>query len=357
MLLAIQFPSWLHPEIFPGVLPIRWYGLMYIFAFTTAYLVYRRQVKERNFPMSDEDLSGLFLWGIACLIVGARVFYALVYDVDGTFRRAPWLIFWPFRDGQFTGIQGMSFHGGVIGGILATIFYSKAKKFDYREIGDMYAASIPLGFTFGRLGNFINGELYGRITSSPIGMIFPNGGIGRWHPDFDRIVAAATEMGLTPVVESGGLIYNFPRHPSQLYQMIFEGIFLWAVIWFFRNRKPFKGFLITMYLAGYGLIRFVIEYFRQPDAAIGYRIQFVQPELPLEIAHPFLAFSTGQILSFIMIAAGLVWAFIASRMDDREPIRIYEAGAAAQAQKPVAPDAGEDRKDKNRRRKLRNRLK
>jgi len=351
MFLAIHFPSWLRPEIFPG-LPIRWYGLMYIVAFTVAYLLYRRQVKERNFPMTEDELSGLFLWGIISLIVGARVFYALVYDVDGTFRRAPWLIFWPFRDGIFTGLQGMSYHGGVIGGALAILIYSKAKKFDFRETGDMFAASIPLGFTFGRLGNFINGELYGRITTSPLGMIFPHGGIGPWNRDFDRIREAAEQMGLTPIVEGGGIL-NFPRHPSQLYQMVFEGIFLWAVIWFFRNRKPFKGFLITMYLTGYGLIRFVIEYFRQPDAAIGYRIQFVPTPLPPAIAHPLLAFSTGQVLCFIMIVAGLVWAFFASRMNDRDPVRLYTAGET-QAQKagPAGEQAG-----KNRRRKMRKKLK
>ena len=358
----MQFPAWLTPEIFPG-LPIRWYGLMYIVAFSITYVLYRRQIKERNFPINEDDLSGLFLWAIICLIAGARIFYAFVYDVDGTFRRAPWLIFWPFRDGVFTGLQGMSYHGGVIGAALATLVYSKIKKFDFREIGDMFAASIPLGFTFGRLGNFINGELYGRITASPLGVIFPHGGIAPWHPDFDRIREAAEQMGLTPIVGPAGIL-NFPRHPSQLYQMVFEGIFLWAVIWLFRNRKPFKGFLISMYLIGYGLIRFVIEYFRQPDAAIGYRIQFVEPVLPSAIAHPLLAFSTGQVLCFLMIIAGLAWAFFASRMSGREPILDYAAagaqtGAAAggRISHHSKEESEADKSNRNRRRKMRNKLK
>jgi len=329
---------------------------MYVVAFTVAYLLYRRQIKERKFPMTDDDLSGLFLWGILALIFGARIFYALVYDVDGFFRRSPWLIFWPFRDGEFTGLQGMSYHGGVIGGILAILIYSKAKNFDYREIGDMFAASIPLGFTFGRLGNFINGELYGRITTSPLGVIFPHGGIAPWHSDFHRIVQAAEEMGLTPIAGPAGIL-NFPRHPSQLYQMFFEGIFLWAVIWFFRNRKPFKGFLITMYLTGYGLIRFVIEYFRQPDAAIGYRIQFVEPTLPPAIAHPLLAFSTGQVLCFLMILAGLVWAFFASRMSDREPVLVYPDGGLPAPRPAMKEKQGGEKPNRNRRRKMRNKLK
>ncbi|MDR0655161.1 MAG: prolipoprotein diacylglyceryl transferase, partial [Treponema sp.] len=129
MLLSIDFPSWLKPEIIPG-LPFRWYGLMYIVAFSVAYFLYRRQVRERRFPMAEDELSGLFFWGILALVLGARVFYTLVYEPDGLYRREPWLIFWPFRDGKFTGFQGMSYHGGVIGGILAIIIYSAKKKFD-----------------------------------------------------------------------------------------------------------------------------------------------------------------------------------------------------------------------------------
>jgi len=336
---------------------------MYIVAFTVTYFVFRRQIKERNFPINDDDLSGLFLWAIVCLIAGARIFYALVYDIDGEFRRAPWLIFWPFRNGTFVGLQGMSYHGGVIGAFLATVIYSKAKKFNFREIGDMFAASIPLGFTFGRLGNFINGELYGRITASPLGIIFPHGGIAPWHPDFDRIRAAAAHMGIASVAGPAGIL-NFPRHPSQLYQMFFEGIFLWAVIWMCRNRKPFKGFLISMYFIGYGLIRFIIEYFRQPDENIGYRLQFVASELPLAIAHPLLAFSTGQVLCFLMIVAGVAWALFASRLGNREPVLDYAAAGAHLTAGAGGQDshrrkeASESAKlERNRRRKLRNKLK
>ena len=349
MLLAIPFPSWLKPEIISG-LPFRWYGLMYVFAFAVAFILYRRQVKERNFPMNDDELSGLFFWGILALILGARIFHALVYDSDQIYRRAPWLIFWPFRNGRFTGLQGMSYHGGVIGGILAIIIYSKAKKFDFRETGDMFAASIPLGFTFGRLGNFINGELWGRVTASPLGMIFPQGGISPADRNFALIRDTAAEMGIAAVEGPGGIL-NFPRHPSQLYEMLFEGVVLWVIIWFFRNRKPFKGFLVTLYLAGYGLFRFIIEYFREPDVYLGYRIQFVQPALPPALSHPLLCFSTGQILCFGMILLGLAWAFVASRMKGWEPVRIYQNEAAKKAPRP------DTKAERNRRRKLRSKLK
>ena len=349
MLLAVQFPSWLKPEIIPG-LPFRWYGLMYIVAFGVAFLLYRRQVRERNFPMTEDELSGLFFWGILALVLGARIFSTLVYESGSVYRDEPWLIFWPFRDGQFTGFQGMSYHGGVIGGILAILIYSKVKKFDYREIGDMYAASIPLGYTFGRLGNFINGELYGRFTASPLGMIFPHGGISPGDKNFALIRDGAEQMGLSAVAGPNGVL-NYPRHPSQLYEMIFEGVVLWAVIWLLRNRKPFKGFLIALYLAGYGFIRFFIEYFREPDADLGYRIQLVKTSLPPALAHPPLCFSTGQILCFLMILAGLAWAFIAARLPNREPVRVYPSAGEKR------PEKGEDKAaERNRRRKLRNKL-
>ena len=352
MLLSIHFPSWLSPQIIPG-LPFRWYGLMYVFAFATAYLIYRRQVRERNFPMNDDQLSGLFFVSILSLIVGARIFHALVYEPDGIYIRNPWLIFWPFRDGQFSGLVGMSYHGGVIGGVAAIFIYSKVKKFDFRETGDMFAASIPLGFTFGRLGNFINGELYGRITASPIGMYFPNGGIYPWDSNFELIKETAGEMGLIGIEGPFGSL-NFPRHPSQLYQMILEGIVLWAIIWLFRKHKPFKGFLITLYISGYGLFRFIIEYFREPDSAMGYPIDFINANLPTALYHPLFSFSAGQIFSFFMILAGIAWAVFASRLPDNKPQYIY----SPDHEKPIKEniDPAERASQRNQRRKMRRKL-
>jgi phosphatidylglycerol:prolipoprotein diacylglycerol transferase len=172
MLLLIDFPSWLKPQIIPW-LPIRWYGLMYVFAFGTAFLLYRRQVRERRFPMSEDQLYSLFGWGILGLLLGARLFSALIYSGDKYFLQ-PWLIFWPFENGKFTGLMGMSYHGGAFCGLFAVIVFAKVRRFSFREIGDMFAAAIPLGYTFGRLGNFINAELYGRVTTGPLGMVFPH---------------------------------------------------------------------------------------------------------------------------------------------------------------------------------------
>jgi phosphatidylglycerol:prolipoprotein diacylglycerol transferase len=343
MLLSIPFPAWLKPEIIPG-LPIRWYGLMYIFAFGTAYFVYRRQIKERRFPMSEDDLSSLFFWGILALLVGARLFSALIYHGDNTYWLNPWLIFWPFQNGRFTGLQGMSYHGGAFGGLLAVILWAKFKRFSFREIGDMFAASIPLGYTFGRLGNFINAELYGRVTASPFGMIFPHAAPLPASESWVQEIAEKTGVAIT------GAYVNLPRHPSQLYEMIFEGIVLWAIIWIFRNRKPFKGFLVGLYFLGYGFFRFFIEYFREPDANLGYRIEFVRNTLPPAYSHPPFSFTTGQVLCFLMIAFGVIWIIIASRLPNKEVIRVYDEEQQKQINKEEAAA------QRNKRRKLRKRL-
>ncbi|MCL2759199.1 MAG: prolipoprotein diacylglyceryl transferase [Treponema sp.] len=343
----MHFPSWLKPEIIPG-LPIRWYGLMYIFAFGTAFLVYRRQIKERKFPMSEDDFSSMFFWGILSLLVGARLFSTLIYETSNIYLRQPWLIFWPFRNGKFTGLQGMSYHGGAFFGLLSVVIFAKVKKFSFREIGDMFAASIPLGYTFGRLGNFINGELYGRATAGPLGMVFPH---ATPLPASESWVVEIAEKTGTAIT---GAFVNLPRHPSQLYEMIFEGIILWAIIWFFRSRKPFKGFLVGLYFLGYGLFRFIIEYFREPDADLGYRIEFVKTTLPPAYAHPLFSFSTGQVLCFWMILFGIIWLIVASRLPNREVVYIYNEDENP-TQKTVNKE--EAAKERNKRRKLRKKLK
>jgi phosphatidylglycerol:prolipoprotein diacylglycerol transferase len=243
----------------------------------------------------------------------------------------------------------MSYHGGVIGGALSIVVYSKLKKYDLREIGDMYAAGIPLGYTFGRLGNFINAELYGRVTTGPLGMIFPHAQL--LSPQEAWVRAAAEKVGID--ISSGALV-NLPRYPSQLFEALFEGVILWLIIWLLRNRKPFKGFLLSVYLAGYGIFRFFIEYFREPDSDLGYRIQIIPTTLSPAQAHPLLSFSTGQVFSFAMIVVGVVWFFVARRLPDHEPVRVYPAsGTRDQKPERSTTDREEDRKS---RRKLRKKL-
>ena len=298
MLAFLNYPNWISPVIIPG-LPFHWYGLMYLFAFGTTYILFKYQVKKDQLKISDDDIVNLFFWSILGLIIGARIFSTLVYDTSGMYWKKPWLIFWPFNsEMQMVGLQGMSYHGGLIGAILGLIIYVKSKKLSFLKMADLLVAGIPLGYTFGRLGNFINGELWGRVTSVNWGMIFP------YAPGFstklDWVKNIATEAGIS---YQGLSIINLPRHPSQLYEAFFEGIFLWAVIWFiFRKRKAFDGFLLGIYLIGYGVVRFFIEYFREPDGDLGFII---------------FRFSMGQILCFLMIILGIVILFIANNYNQK----------------------------------------
>jgi phosphatidylglycerol:prolipoprotein diacylglycerol transferase len=342
MILAVNFPHWLNPEIIPG-LPFRWYGLMYLIAFGIAYLLVKKQVQEQNYPLSDDDISGLFFWGILGLLVGARVFYTLVYTTDGTYIRSPWLIFWPFANGRFTGLQGMSYHGGLIGCLAAVIVYCLKRRFSLRDISDMVAAGIPLGYTFGRLGNFINGELYGRVTAGPLGMIFP------YARPFSTRLDWVRDIALRAGITLDGAEVNLPRHPSQLYEALFEGVVLWLILWLLRKKKPFRGFLAGAYFLGYGIFRFFIEYFRTPDEDLGYRIELVKSSVPPALFSSPFNFSTGQILAFCMVAGSLIWFWAASSMKDAAPL-VFEA--------PAENHAEESRRaERNFRRRMRKKLK
>lgn len=308
--LYINFPKWIHPEIFPGI-PVlgllRWYGLMYIFAFATAYLVLKRERKEglldtTEQKATEDDIFSFITFGIIFLLLGARIFSTLVYDTSGLYWKKPWLIFWPFdtETKQFTGLAGMSYHGGFIGGLIGMIVWCVTHKRPVWKWIDAMVVAIPLGYTFGRLGNFMNGELYGRITTLPWGIVFPRA--ERFSYSINWVQDFAATCGMT--VAEGTKLVNLPRHPSQLYEALFEGLLLWTVLWTLRKHKPFDGFLAGCYTIGYGLVRFVIEYFREPDADLGYRISRDGSDA-IYINTSLLNISTGQILCFLMILGGI----------------------------------------------------
>lgn len=308
--LYINFPKWIHPEIFPGI-PVlgllRWYGLMYIFAFATAYLVLKRERKEglldtTEQKATEDDIFSFITFGIIFLLLGARIFSTLVYDTSGLYWKKPWLIFWPFdtETKQFTGLAGMSYHGGFIGGLIGMIVWCVTHKRPVWKWIDAMVVAIPLGYTFGRLGNFMNGELYGRITTVPWGIVFPRA--ERFSYSINWVQDFAAACGMT--IAEGTKLVNLPRHPSQLYEALFEGLLLWTVLWTLRKHKPFDGFLAGCYTIGYGLVRFVIEYFREPDADLGYRISRDGSDA-IYINTSLLNISTGQILCFLMILGGI----------------------------------------------------
>lgn len=305
--LYIDYPSWITPEIIPGI-PLRWYGLMYIVAFTITFFVFKRLVKEERFQMDSDSMMNLFFWTIIGLLIGARIFAGLFYDPTGRFLSQPWLMLWPFDgNGNFVGLQGMSYHGGVVGATVGIIAYCKVKKWSFLQIADMAAIAIPLGYTFGRIGNFLNGELYGRVTTSWYGVLFPT---ARRFPASEQWVQEAAEkVGIT-IVDTAGMV-NLPRHPSQLYEAFLEGVLLFTIMWFVRKRKPFEGFMIGLYLAGYGFVRFLAEYTRAPDHGIGYVLDLSGRSPAPYLFETPLAISMGQIFSFLMIvAAVLLWLIL-----------------------------------------------
>lgn len=327
MLAAIEFPSWIRPEILPFLpqLPLRWYGLMYLVAFGTAYLLFRRQVQTRKLAFSEDDISGFFLACILGLIIGARIFGTLLYDPSGLYWRKPWLIFWPFAEsGQFIGFRGMSYHGGLVGVVVGGWIHTMRRKLDFWLWADIMAISVPLGYTFGRLGNFINGELWGKASALPWAIIFPDA--QRFPTSVEWVRNMAMQAGLS--VE--GSMINLPRHPSQLYEALFEGIILWAILWFIVGRPGrTKGIATGAYIFGYGFFRFFIEFVREPDADIGYILVLGDPDASIHVFTTPWNFSMGQLLCMLMMVGGtglMLWRRHAER-------RAKFLLAAAQAEK------------------------
>jgi len=294
----LTFPDWLSPVIIPG-LPLRWYGMMYLVAFACAYLLVRIQQRQESPEQSAEIIGDLFFWIILGLLLGGRLASALIYDTSGIYWSKPWLIFWPFDSSmRFVGLQGMSYHGGLVGGALGGVLYCRKKGLPVWRWADRIGAAIPLGYTFGRLGNFINGELYGRVSDAPWAMVFPRA------EHFPLNLPWAAEMSERLGIEAVGAV-NLPRHPSQLYEALGEGVLLWLFLWFIiRPRKQYDGQLMGWYILGYGLVRFFIEYTRQPDANLGFILK-LGPDQPIYLVGSLLNFTMGQLLCALMILAGL----------------------------------------------------
>lgn len=321
MALYIQFPEWINPRIVPG-LPIQWYGLMYLLAFAITYVLTRYQVREQQLAIPDEQLLDFFFWGIVGLLVGARLFATLIFDESMFYWRNPHRIFWPFgADGQFTGLQGMNFYGGLLGAVLGFGIYARIKNLDLLRLGDMIVAGVPLGYTFGRLGNFINGELFGRVTTVPWGVVFPNA--QRFAADEPWVQETMNEIGM-PAPETTEALVNLPRHPTQLYEALAEGVLAWLVIWFIvRKRIPYRGFIVAFYVLWYGAWRFLIDYFRVPlGSDYWLRLAADRSIPPYRLLTPW-NFIASQFWSGLMILAGIGLMF-AFRWWEQRRVRLAE---------------------------------
>ncbi len=309
MLLYLHYPSWLRPEIFAGF-PIRWYSLMYIVAFSIAYWLFQKQHKAEPF-LSKESIENMFFSGILGLLLGARLFYVLVYNFDMLLSR-PWMILWPFDGGQFVGIQGLSYHGGVIGAVIALILYCRKQGLSFLKLADLWAAAIPFAYTFGRLGNFANAELYGKATASGWGMLFPYAKPFSTQLSWVRQMAQDVGISISQLTS-----VNLPRHPSQLYEAFFEGIVLGLVLWFIvRKKHSTTGAVIASYIFGYGLVRFFIEYLREPDEQLGYIMAWGPGADTPGLFVSWLNFSMGQILCLIMMVGSAGW-FVSLKMRNK----------------------------------------
>lgn len=253
-----------YPQIDPvaialGPLKIHWYGLMYLVGIGGAWYLATRRLQRFDPAWSKEKLSDLVFWVAMGVILGGRLGYALFYDLPA-YLADPLKILRVWEG-------GMSFHGGLIGVMLATWLFGRRNGKGFFQLMDFIAPLVPIGLGAGRIGNFINAELWGKVTDVPWAMVFPNGG-----PD--------------------------PRHPSQLYQFALEGVALFVILWAY-SRKPRPTMAVSgLFAACYGVFRFIVEFVRVPDAQLGY------------LAWNWL--TMGQVLCLPMILGGIglmFWAY------------------------------------------------
>ena len=250
----------IHPQFDPvavsiGPVSVRWYGLAYLAGFALFFLLGRLRTKETWRGMEPEGLDDLLFFGMIGVILGGRLGFCLFYQPE-------WFLSHPI-DILKIWQGGMSAHGGMLGGVVAIALFSRKKRMNFLRVADFVVPLIPLGLFFGRIGNFINGELWGRIADEtlPWAMIFPQSGT------------------------------FYPRHPSQLYEAVLEGICLFALVWMYSKRPRKEGNVAALFCIGYAVARFAVEFFREPDAYLGLGL---------------FGLSRGQWLTIPVFALGLI---------------------------------------------------
>ena len=240
-------------------LKVHWYGIMYVLALISAYMFAKWLIVKDRLPMTKDMLDDYFIWVEIGVILGARLGYVLFYsDHKEYYISNPWQIFNPFSNGEFVGISGMSYHGALIGFLIASYLFSRKHKVQFMFLLDLVAIAVPIGYIFGRIGNFLNQELVGRVTDLPWGIY----------------------------------VFDSLRHPSQLYEAVLEGVLVFLVLFWYRTKTRFMGEMAMMYAIAYGVSRFVAEIWRAPDIQLGF------------IAWEWL--TMGQLLSGMMVLIGVV---------------------------------------------------
>ncbi|WP_192458058.1 prolipoprotein diacylglyceryl transferase [Musicola keenii] len=281
----LVFPQF-DPVIFSiGPAALHWYGLMYLVGFVFAMWLAVRRANKPGSGWTKDEVENLLYFGFLGVFVGGRLGYVLFYALP-LFLDNPLYLFRVW-DG------GMSFHGGLVGVITVMAWFAHRTRRTFFQVSDFIAPLIPFGLGAGRLGNFINGELWGRVTTdTPWAMLFP-GARG------EDMALAASHSEWQPIFAQYGML---PRHPSQLYEMLLEGVVLFIILNVFIRKSRPMGSVSGLFLVGYGIFRIIIEFFRQPDAQLGL----------------FSGISMGQILSVPMVLIGLLMMLWAYR---RQPVR------------------------------------
>ncbi len=268
----------IQPYLFQiGNFQLRYYGLMYVVGFVFFALWMRHLIKRNKIDMTKEEFDSLFSWLIIALLIGGRLGYVLFYNLP-YYLQHPLEIIWPFSDGRLVGFSGMSFHGGLLACILAGWFWTRKYDKDFFQVGGHVVTVVPLGLFFGRLGNFLNGELWGRISDVKWAMYFP----GEAGLDYSTPLSVIRQY-----IEAG---YIHPRHPSQLYEALLEGLALFLIMLWLHKKDAPGAVRIGVLLIGYAVFRTFCEFFRQPDPQLGFLFGWV---------------TMGQLLSFFMVLAGI----------------------------------------------------
>jgi phosphatidylglycerol---prolipoprotein diacylglyceryl transferase len=308
ILLEIRYP-WIDPVAIPlpGPIDVRWYGLTYLIGFAIAYVVLRHAARAGFLKLDPDAVGDLLTALIVGVILGARIGYILFYDFP-SFAANPLRIFRIWEG-------GLSFHGGLAGVMLVALWFVRKHGLTWRNLTDSMALAIPFGIFLVRCANFINGELYGRITGEhvPWAMRFPTDPVALALLGADRLPMRERELAIGRAYETGlwdSVMLQVPlRHPSQLYEALLEGVvvglIIWAVYLWARRRgvRLPQGLLSGIFLLGYGVSRSFVELYRQPDA------QFRSPDDPIgTVLGPL---TMGQTLSLFVIFAGLAFLYMA----------------------------------------------
>ena len=286
-----------------GPLQIHWYGVMYLLAFAACWFLGRHRIRQGRLPGIDEAAYGdLLFYGMLGVVLGGRIGYILFYDLN-TYIHNPLEIFKVWQG-------GMSFHGGLIGVFAAAAWWSRRHHVRLFDTMDFVAPLVPPGLGFGRFGNYINGELWGKLTGGDWGVVFPRA----LPAPLDNLDPAA----LRAQFESGALNV-FARHPSQLYEFALEGVVMFAVLWTYSGKPRHRYAVSGLFAVMYGVFRFAVEFVRIPDVQLGY------------LAFGWL--TMGQLLEIPVILVGLYWLWLSRRSPVVEPAPV----ATPPQGKPLAP--------------------